>query len=105
MAVTHALPEGDAIPREPASGHAPLTAVEDAVHEDHAPALPDEPPRSVIPPAFYRDDDPPEPPDDDPHWQEFPLFDAMKGGRLIVVSVVLGVLFVSLMHMMVLLTL
>lgn len=104
MAVKHALPESSAIPREPASGHALPLAVEHAVREDHAPAVFDEPPRSVIPPAFYRDDDPPEPPDDDPHWQEFPLFDAMKGGRLIVVSVVLGVLFVSLMHMMVLLT-
>lgn len=81
-----------------AAEHSPLLEV-------GPPDVLDDPPRTTIPPAFYRDDDPPEPPDDDPHWQEFPFFDAMKGSRLIVVCIVAGVIFVTLVHMMVILTL
>ena len=62
-----------------------------------APPLDASPP-IIVPPAFYRDDDPPEPPEDDPHWQEFPLFDAMKTPRLMIAVIALGVVFVTLVH-------
>lgn len=66
------------------------------------PVINDEPPRTIIPPAFYRDDEPPEPPDGDPHWREFPFFNDMKKSHLVVIGVVSGVLLVTLAHLAIL---
>jgi hypothetical protein len=66
----------------------------------------DDGPRVIVPPAFDRDDEPPEPPAGDPHWREFPefpFFEGIKGSRLLVAGVVLGVLFVTLAHLAVIL--
>ena len=73
------------------------------LREDGPPAVHDDGPRVIVPPAFYRDDEPPEPPEDDPHWREFPFFEGIKGSRLLVAGIVLGVLFVTLAHLAVLL--
>ena len=71
--------------------------------EDGPLAVRDDGPRITVPPAFYRDDEPPEPPEGDPHWREFPLFEGIKGSRLLVAGIVLGVVFVTLAHLAVLL--
>jgi hypothetical protein len=73
------------------------------LREDRSPAVRDDGPRVIVPPAFYRDDEPPEPPEGDPHWREFPFFEGIKGSRLLVAGIVLGVLFVTLAHLAVLL--
>jgi len=62
-----------------------------------------EPPRVVVPPAFYRDDEPPEPPEGDPHWREFPNFDNITGSHLLVAGVVACLLFAVFVHMLLLL--
>jgi hypothetical protein len=74
------------------------------LREDGSPAVRDDGgPRVIVPPAFYRDDEPPEPPAGDPHWREFPFFEGVKGARLLVAGIVLGVLFVTLAHLAVIL--
>ena len=73
------------------------------LREDGAPAVHDDVPRVTVPPAFYRDDEPPEPPEGDPHWREFPFLEGIRGSRLLVAGIVLGVLFVTLAHLAVLL--
>jgi len=72
------------------------------LREDGPPAVHDDA-RVMVPPAFYRDDEPPEPPEGDPHWREFPFFEGIKGSRLLVAGIVLGVLFVTLAHLAVIL--
>ena len=64
----------------------------------------EEPPRTAVPPAFYSDEEPPEPPEDDPHWREFPLFESMKATHLLIAAIILGVLFATFAHLMLLLT-
>ena len=75
------------------------------LREDGPPAVREDGPgpRVIVPPAFYRDDEPPEPPAGDPHWREFPFFEGIKGARLLVAGIVLGVLFVTLAHLAVIL--
>jgi hypothetical protein len=73
------------------------------LREDGPPAVRYDGPRVIVPPAFYRDDEPPEPPAGDPHWREFPFFEGIKGARLLVAGIVLGVLIVTLAHLAVLL--
>ncbi|HKC76256.1 MAG TPA: hypothetical protein VKF37_18950 [Chloroflexota bacterium] len=73
------------------------------LREAGPPAVCDDGPRVSVPPAFYRDDEPPEPPAGDPHWREFPFCEGIKGSRLLVAGIVLGVLFVTLAHLAVLL--
>jgi hypothetical protein len=73
------------------------------LREDRSDAVSDDGPRIIVPPAFYRDDEPPEPPEGDPHWREFPFFEGIKGSRLLVAGIVLGVLFVTLAHLAVIL--
>ena len=73
------------------------------LREDEAPAVHDDVPRVTVPPAFYRDDEPPEPPEGDPHWREFPFLEGIKGSRLLVAGIVLGVLFVTLAHLAIIL--
>ena len=70
--------------------------------EDRPPSLCDEPPRTVVPAAFYRDDEPPEPPEDDPHWREFPIFESIRGARLLVAAIVAAVLFATFAHLAIL---
>lgn len=76
--------------------------VDNVVIDAVAPPL-DDVQRTIVPPAFYCDDEPPEPPEGDPHWREFPFFDAMKTPRLMIAAIASGVVFVTLVHLAVLL--
>ncbi len=71
--------------------------------EEKPPIVCDEPPRTIVPPAFYRDDEPPEPPDGDPHWREFPSFDGVRSSYLLVAGIIICVLMATAVHMLILL--
>lgn len=61
--------------------------------------------RSDIPAAYYSDDEPPNPDDDDPHRQEFPYFESLLGYRLLILGIIAGLLFATVVHFFVILLL